>query len=239
MVEKVYALLKSLGTTPEEVVLKWVEEGKIDLDRIAELVKQNAQNKSSEVKKAKEVKAGMFLTKNKKICSEYNPDECVAVVLKVFADSREALMLNIVGKKLAFSSGGIDTDTSGFSSLNATHFVKQMAEDAKVAAEAANYCLEFENDFVEKGSAFLLSKEEVESLEYNEDLRKAFDAAKLSDKTFWTVTTPADNLKPDDETYKTAYMFDLRGSKISLHSEYVRLPLDVHPAYVVKLNQIL
>ena len=47
MVEKVYALLNSLGTTPEEVVLKWVEEGKIDLDRIAELVKQNAQNKSS------------------------------------------------------------------------------------------------------------------------------------------------------------------------------------------------
>lgn len=239
MIEKVYALLKSLGTTPEEVVLKWVEEGRIDLDRIAELVKQNAQNKSSEVKKAKEVKAGMFLTKSKTICSEFNPDDCEAVVLRVSSNSREALMLSIEGKNLSFSREGVDADTSGFSGLNATHFVSQMAKDMKTATEAADYCLEFANDFVEKGNAFLLSKEEVEEIECDEDLCKAFTAAKLADKTFWTSTTPADNLKPDDETYKTAYIFDLRGSKFSIHSEYVSLPLAVHPAYKVKLNQIL
>ena len=239
MLDKVYALLKSLGTTPEEVVLKWVDEGKIDLDRIAELVKQNAQNKSSEVKKAKEVKAGMFLTKNKTICSEYNPDECVAVVLKVFADSREALMLNIKGAHLAFSRDGASVDTTGFGGLNATHFISQLAQEAQVSAEAADYCLEFENDFVKKGNAFLLAKEEVEGLEDVESLSRAFNAAKLSDKTFWTSTTPAGNMKNGEEISQTAYIFDLRGSKVSLHSEYVKLPLDVHPAYMVKLNQIL
>ena len=154
MIEKVYALLKSLGTTPEEVVLKWVEEGKIDLDRIAELVKQNAQNKSSEIKKAKQVRAGMFLTNNRTICTEFNPDDCEAVVLKVFSNSREAWLMSVKGAKLAFSREGVDADTSGFSGLNATHFVSQMAKDMKTDTEAADYCLEFANGFVEKGRPF-------------------------------------------------------------------------------------
>lgn len=239
MFDKIYALIKSLGATQEEIVLKWVEEGKIDLDRIAELVKQNAQNKSSEVKKAKQVKAGMFLTKNKTICSEYTPDDCVAIVLKVFPNSREALMFNIEGASLSFSREGITADTTGFRGLNATHFVSQMAKDISATTEAADYCLEFENEFVEKGKAFLLSKEDVADLEDVEDIYKAFVLTKLSDKTFWTSTTPAGNLKSGEETRQTAYIFDLRSSKISLYSEYVRLPLDVHPAYVVKLNQIL
>lgn len=239
MLDKIYALLKSLGTTPEEVVLKWIEEGKVDLDRIAELVKQNAQNKSSEITKAKQVRAGMFLTKNKTICSEFNSDDCVAIILKVDIDKREILVFNIAGVSLAFSREGIDTDTTGFRGLNATHFVSQMAKDANVTAEAADYCLEFENDFVQKGNAFLLSKEDVTDIEDSESLSKAFAATKLSDKTFWTSTTPAVNLKPEELNCQTAYIFDLRGSKISLHSEYVKLPLDVHPAYVVKLNQIL
>lgn len=239
MLDKVYALIKSLGTTPEDVVLKWVEEGKIDLDRIAELVKQNAQNNGSEIKKVKQVKAGMFLNNNKTISNEFAPDTCVAVVLKIFPNSREALVLNVAGISLPFSSDGIDVDTTGFSGLNATHFISQMAKDANVTTEAANYCLEFENDFVAKGSAFLLSKDDLDNLEVDEALSKAFAETKLADKTFWTSTTPGGNLKSENETYKTAYIFDLRSSKISLHSEYVSLPLDVHPAYKVRLNQIL
>lgn len=239
MVEEVYALLKSLGTTPEEVVLKWVEEGKVDLDRIVELAKQNVQNKSSEIKKNKQVRSGMFLTKKRTICTEFNPDDCEAVVLKVFSNSHEALMMSVKGVKLAFSREGVDTDTRGFSGLNATYFVSQMAKEMKTDTEAADYCLEFANGFVEKGAAFLLSKDEAEDIECDEDLCKAFTVAKLADKTFWTSTTPAENMKPGDETYKTAYIFDIRGSKISIHSEYVSLPLDVHPVYKVNLNQIL
>ncbi|MBR1600743.1 MAG: hypothetical protein IJ677_04110 [Alphaproteobacteria bacterium] len=233
-------MLKSIGMTPEDVVLRWIEEGKIDWNRIAELAKQKEFGKNSEVKKIKEVKAGMFLTVNKTICDQFSPDECVAIILKVFTDSNEALVFSVRGETLAFARGGKPADTSGFSGLNATHFLSQMAKDMNVISEAADYCLEYENDFVSKGNAFLLSKEELESLDNVADICKAFDAARLSDKTFWTSTTPAYNLKPDGENvYQTAYTFSLRGSKFSIHSEYVSLPLAVHPAYKVKLNQIL
>ncbi|MBQ8482337.1 MAG: hypothetical protein IJ532_07380 [Alphaproteobacteria bacterium] len=239
MLDKVYTLLKSIGMTPEEVVLKWIEEGKIDLNRIEELAKQIEQNKSSEIKKLKQVKAGMFLTRNKTICNEFIPDECEAIILKVIADTGEALVFNITGQTLAFAREGIAVDTTDFSGLNATHFVSQMAKDMNVTPEAADYCLEFENAFVTKGNAFLLSKEEVADLVDVEAICKSFEAAKLADKTFWTSTTPADSLKSDDEIFQTAYIFSLRGSRITLHSEYVSLPLCVHPAYKVKLKQIL
>lgn len=239
MLEKIYALLESVGMTPEELVLKWIDNGKIDLDRIAELVRKNVQEKSSEVKKVKEIEPGMFLTADKKVCRQFDAEKCAAIVLKVYDDNRTALAVDINGVSLAFSRDGLETDTLGFSGLNATHYVSQMALDQKVRAEAADYCLEFENSFVRKNTAFLPSKEEIESLEADaEKIYPAFSAARMTDKTFWTSTTPARNLK-DAETCKTAYIFSLRGPKISFHSEYVSLPLDVHPFYKVDLRDFM
>ena len=239
MLEKIYALLESIGMTPEELVLKWIENGKIDLDRIAELVRKNAQEKSFELKKVKEVEPGMFLTADKKVCRQFDAERSAAIVLKVYDDNRTALAVDINGVSLAFSRDGLETDTLGFSGLNATHYISQMALDQNVTAEAADYCIEFENSFIRKSTAFLPSKEELESLDaVAEKIYPAFVAAKMADKTLWTSTTPARSLK-EEETCKTEYIFSLRSSKVSIHSEYVSLPLSVHPFYKVDLRDFM
>ena len=240
MLEKIYALLEGVGMTPEELVLKWIENGRIDLDRIAELAKQNAQNKSSEIKTIKEVEAGMFLTSDMSVCREFDAENSLAIVLKVNRDKKTALVFNLTGANLSFSRGNIDIDTSGFGGLNATHFVSQMAQDFGITAEAADYCLEFENALVAKGKAFLPSVDEVKEWEADhEKIYQAFLAAKIADKTFWTSST-SEGIKQQTETAnKTAYIFGIGNSQISVHLENVCLPLDVHPVYVVDLRNFV
>lgn len=240
MLEKVYALLEGIGMTPEELVLKWIENGRVDLDRIAELAKQNSQNKDSEIKKIKEVEPGMFLTSDGTVCCEYDGENSLAIILAVNRDKKTALVFNIAGSCLPFSRDGLDTDTSGFSGLNATHFISQMAFDAGITAEAADYCLLFENDFVQKGNAFLLSKEEVQALENDADkIYRAFSAAKIADKIFWTSTTFDGSSKQAETANKMAYIFGIGSPNIPVRSENARLPLDVHPAYTVNLKKLL
>lgn len=240
MLDKVYALIKSLGTTPEEVVLKWAQEGKIDLDRIAEFVKQNAQNKSSEVKKIKEIEPGMFLTSDMSVCKEFDAEKSMAIVLSVNYDKKTALVFNITGANLSFSREGLKVDTSGFSGFNATHFIWQMALDAGVTAEAADYCLKFENALVPEGKAFLPSMDEVKEWETNcEKIYPAFVAAKIADKTFWTSTTFDSAKQQTEQANGTAYIFSIGNSQIPVHSENVCLPLDVHPVYTVDLKDFV
>lgn len=240
MLEKIYSLLEGVGMTPEELVLKWAESGRIDLDRIAELVKQNAKDKSSEVKKIKEVEAGMFLTSDMSVCKEFDAEKSLAIVLAVNRSERTALAFNIAGVNLAFSREGLDADTSGFSGLNATHFISQMALDAGVTAEAADYCLNFENALVDKGRAFLPSKDEIKECEGECDkIYQAFAAAKIANKTFWSSTTNEGTKQTSESVGKTAYIFSFGNSQISVHSENICLPLEVHPVYTVDLKKFV
>lgn len=231
--KKLSSLLEKLGLTPKEAVINWVRNGVIDLQDIQRTI-EKMRKEIVFITSEADIVSGMFLYKNGKISATYTDGQCSAVILKVNRDS--LVMMCLEKANLPFCSQGFSVDTIGFKSgLNTTHFIRQMADAAQAESEAATYCLEYEDVFVGKKQAFMLTIDEVNDLE--PEMERIVPALHTAGVTggFWLSTT-ADADKDCDTTYAQVGM--VMSDRIAVQKEYGTVPQAVYPVYELKISRL-
>ena len=231
--KKLSSLLEKLGLTPKEVVIEWVRDGIVDLQDVKNTLEQ-MRKETQFVSSEQELTAGMFLYSDGKVSETYTEGQCCAMILKVGIDS--LLMLSLDKALLPFCSQGSVIDTIWLKSgLNATHFIKQMADDSGAVTDAANYCLEYENAFVQKKQAFMLTAEEVKELEC--DLELIIPALRKAGVTdgFW-LSTVADT--DNDNGKASAQIGVFMPDRVAVQKEYIKIPQSVYPAFELKISRL-
>lgn len=233
--EKITSLLEKLELTPQEVVVNWLSDGIIDMKDIQTALTQK-QKETVFVTSPKEVEPGMFLYNDGKVSTTYTTGKCSALVLDVYRDRNTLLMMCLQKALLPFCSPGFEIDTAGLKSgLNATHFIKQMADDAPGAsAEAAKYCLTYSDAFVEQ-QAYMLTVDELKTLEPNlSQIGSALRSAGI-DGGFWLSTTAQLDKENNAVSANIAVFMP---DRIAIQKEYASVPQAVYPVYELKFSQL-
>jgi len=235
--EKIASLLEKLGLTPQDVVIDWVVSGTIDLKIVQDALLQK-QKETVFVTSFSEIQPGMFLYDDGKISQTYTEGQCCALVLDVHKDRNTLLMMCLRKALLPFCSPECDIDTAYLKSgLNATHFIRQMAVDVLgVSADAAQYCLEYCDKFVEPSQAFMLTVDELKELEPNlSQIGSALREAGISEGGFWLSTTT--KIGKDIES-AGAYIAMFMPDRIAVQKEYASIPQAVYPVYEMKFSKL-
>ncbi len=235
--EKIASLLEKLGMTPQEVVIDWVVNGKIDLRKIQTALTQK-QKETVFVTSFEEIEPGMFLYNDGKVSQTYTEGKCSALVLATYPRREAMLMMCLHKAILPFCSQGFDIDTIGLlSGLNATHFIKQMADGLmNVSVDAAQYCLEYSDVFVSQSQAFMLTVDEIKKLEPDTaKISSALRTAGFTDGGFWLSTTALSDKNTDTVSANVAVFMP---DRISVQKEYATIPQAVYPVYELKFSDI-
>ena len=231
-IKRIASLLEKLEISPQKVVLKWAQQGTIDLKQIASEL-ETWRRENAFVRNWYDIRPGMYLYKNGKISHVYAENECQAVVLDVDTQNSKLLMMSLCGKVLPFSSQGYSFDTSGLlNGLNATYLLSQMAQDANCPVEAAQYCLNYSDAFVDAGMAFLLTEDEAKSLSpCAEQILLALNIAHVQTNGFWLSSSSGDCSNPEKSDKKEAKVFILHRDKVAINREYTTVPAAVYPVF--------
>ncbi len=234
--EKIASLLEKLEMTPQEVVIDWVANGLVDLKEIQTALAQR-QKETVFVTSFKEIEPGMFLYNDGKVSSTYTEGQCSALVLATYPDRETMLMMCLHKALLPFCSQGFDIDTVGLlSGLNATHFIRQMADDVPGASvDAAQYCLDYNDAFVDKLQAFMLTVNELKALEPN--LPQIVPALREAGAVggFWLSTTAQIGQDADTVSANIAVFMP---DRIAVQKEYATVPQAVYPVYELKFSKL-
>ena len=223
--KRIEKMLDSAGISKEELVLSWVREKKIDLQKLQEQISHQPKID------VKEVSAGMFVYPDKKISSNYD-ETAIALILSV-NDDGTALLLSLNGKLLPFTDNdALLIETYGLSGFNAMQFIVQMSEDKLSELKAIKYCQQYfhsHNDLILQEQAFLLAEKEVGRLNY-ETLYPAFEKAGLLNRNIWTST-----IKSCDNRLKNV-VFQINNECIAFQKVNGNSKAYVHPVWKKSLK---
>ncbi len=220
--EQINELMKIEGVSAQEIATKWAEMGLLDVSKLRGVNVATTEIISS----ISDVKPGMFLSRNGKICKNFIADDIEAIILSIF--NNEALALCLHKEILPFSSDGFCVDTSKMDALSATKYICEKAKESGKKVEAAQYCVEYESFIVKKGTAFLLSEKEKNDMRsYYFNLKEAFGLANLKEDLFWTAITNG-----------CTNMVGLCSIGSFYFYEDVTTPLSVQPAFLIDLKSL-
>lgn len=176
----------------------------------------------------KDVRPGMFLTREGYVSRNYVADETVALVLGEGKGKVKAMYLE--GKEMPFSTSNLSVDTVGHDGLDATRLIVATARTQKMHAEAAEFCQAFAlPGLVKKGDAYLLSEEEVKEVQsYFFNIQEALRSVNFTNGCLWTSTM-------ERKETATALVYSMRS--LTICPEILDFPQFVYPAFWVPFRK--
>lgn len=183
-------VIEQFQLTPQEVVQSFVNQKKLDSTFLEDMVKQAKSLEdvtsipSEKFVTPTDIRAGMFEYQSGLISEELIPEEKLRGIVG-YADDKEILVWCLVSKQLDWSENYWDAGTKDLKlrGWEATQKVLETAKKLGKTAPAAQWCVDYAEDGVEKGSSFLPSYADFERLMPNMEVVKK-DFSKIGIKFY-------------------------------------------------------
>lgn len=224
--EQLNDLLAKFNISADTLLLKMINATGLTQASIQKLIEMQTPQL---VHDEKDVRPGMFLTREGHVSKNYVADETIAMVLGGGKGKVKAMSLN--GKELPFSTSNLFVDTVGHDGLDATRLIVAAARKHKLHAEAAEYCQSFAlSGLVKKGDAYLLSEDEVKEVQsYFFNIQEALHSVNFTSGCLWSSTMGQNG------AMATAAVYSFRS--LSICPETVDFPQFVYPAFWVPFRR--